>query len=164
LASVLLGSRARASNSKPERTPDPSSAQAGDRGRIRSLAGYVDLREFARTMPRTTSTTRSLSPKSTTMTETTRHHLLFGPYRTPIFHYGDTVICEMRGEVEIVGLSSGRIPWLIGKRNKRWALVLCGALADAVRRESAVAVMYWGGVTSQTVTVWRKLWPRRCSF
>jgi hypothetical protein len=34
------------------------------------------------------------------MTETTRHHLLFGPYQTPIFKYGDVVICELRGEVE----------------------------------------------------------------
>jgi hypothetical protein len=66
------------------------------------------------------------------------------------------VICDVRGEVEIVGLSGGRIPWLIGKRDQRRALVLCGALADAVRREAAIAVAYWWEVTGQTVTVWRK--------
>jgi hypothetical protein len=38
------------------------------------------------------------------------HRLLFGPYRTPVFKYGDVVICDMRGQVEIVGLSGGRIP------------------------------------------------------
>jgi hypothetical protein len=36
------------------------------------------------------------------------------------------------------------------------SLVLYGALADAVRRESAEAVAYWWGVTAQTVTAWRK--------
>jgi hypothetical protein len=29
-----------------------------------------------------------------------RHLLLFGPYRTPVFKYGDVVICEARGQVE----------------------------------------------------------------
>jgi hypothetical protein len=33
---------------------------------------------------------------------------------------------------------------------------VCGALADAVRRESAQAVAYWWGVTAQTVMRWRK--------
>jgi hypothetical protein len=26
-----------------------------------------------------------------------RHRLLFGPYRTPVFKYGDVVICDVRG-------------------------------------------------------------------
>jgi hypothetical protein len=66
-----------------------------------------------------------------------RHRLLFGPYRTPVFKYGDVVICESRGQVEIVGLSGGRIPWPVGKRGPAKALVLCGALAKAVRLEAA---------------------------
>jgi hypothetical protein len=53
--------------------------------------------------------------------------LLFGAYRTPVFKYGDVVICEARGQVEIVGLSGGRIPWPVGKRGSAKALVLCGA-------------------------------------
>jgi hypothetical protein len=77
--------------------------------------------------------------------------LLFGPYRTPVFKYGDVVICDVRGEVEIVG---GRIPWPVGKRGSAKALVLCGALARAVQLEAAVAVAYWWCVTAQTVTGW----------
>jgi hypothetical protein len=50
------------------------------------------------------------------MPDADRHRLLFGPYRTPIFNYGDVVICDVRGQVEIVGLSGGRIPWLVRKR------------------------------------------------
>jgi len=41
----------------------------------------------------------------------TRFVLLFGPYSTPQFRYGGIVQDEVRGEVEIVGLSDGRIPW-----------------------------------------------------
>src|SRR5262245_41595036 len=35
-------------------------------------------------------------------------------------------------------------------------LIVCGALADAVRRESNQAVCFLWGVTPQTVTKWRK--------
>jgi hypothetical protein len=74
------------------------------------------------------------------MPDADRHRLLFGPYRTPVFKYGDVVICDMRGQVEVVGLFGGRIPWLVGKRGSAKALVLCGALAKAVQLEAAVAV------------------------
>jgi len=36
---------------------------------------------------------------------------LLGKYRTPTFRYGQRVDDERRGEVRIVGLSSGHIPW-----------------------------------------------------
>jgi hypothetical protein len=90
-----------------------------------------------------------------------RHGLLFGPYRTPVFKYGDVVICDARGQVEIVGLSGGRISWSIGTRGRAKALVLCGALAKAVQLEAAVTVAYWWGVSPQTVTVWRRASRRR---
>jgi hypothetical protein len=69
-----------------------------------------------------------------------RHRLLFGPYRTPVFKYGDVVICDMRGQFEFVGLSCSRITWPVGKRGAAKALVLCGALAKPVQLEAAVAV------------------------
>ena len=56
-----------------------------------------------------------------------RCRLLFGPYRAPIFKYGDAVICDVRGQIEVVGLSGGRIPRPVGKRGSAKALVLCGA-------------------------------------
>jgi hypothetical protein len=83
--------------------------------------------------------------------------LLFGPYSTPRFRYGRKIDCEVRGEVIIVGLSDGRIPWPLGyvKGNSNRALIVYGALAKAVRTESAVAVCYWWGVTAQTISKWR---------
>jgi hypothetical protein len=66
------------------------------------------------------------------------------------------VICDMRGQVEIVGLSSCRIPWPVGMRGRATPLVLCGALAKAVRREATVAVAYWWGISARTVTLWRR--------
>src|SRR5262249_2365320 len=84
---------------------------------------------------------------------------LLGSYATPAFDYGDVVECARRGDVRIVGLSEAPIPWPIGQtlpKGRARALVLYGALARAVRRESAEAVAYHWGVTAQTVTAWRK--------
>lgn len=85
-----------------------------------------------------------------------RLKLLFGPYATPLFHYGDVVSCEIRGEVEIVGLTGALIPWPIGKRDRFKSIILYGPLIDAVRRESNQAVAHWWGVTSPTVSKWRR--------
>ena len=76
-----------------------------------------------------------------------RHQLLFGPYRTPRFRYGQVVTCELRGQVELVGLHEAPISWPIGRpvsgRGGAAALVLYGALNKSVRLESEAAVMYW---------------------
>ena len=83
---------------------------------------------------------------------------LLGSYETPLFENGDVVFCERLGEVEIVGLTNARIPWPTGKRYKtqKPAMILFDALAEAVRRESNIAVCHWWGVTPQTVWKWRK--------
>src|SRR3954447_21968886 len=87
------------------------------------------------------------------MTDDERFRLLFGPYTTPVFQYGDDGFCAMRGEVIVCGLTAARIPWIVGKRklkgSRARAIILCGALVDAVRRESAQAVAYWWGITAQ---------------
>lgn len=91
------------------------------------------------------------------MTNRDRFKLLFGPYRTPRFQFGDLAFCNVRGQVKIVGLTDARIPWPKGRTGKRSrAIVLYGVLAQAVRRESAQAVAYWWGVGQDTVCKWRK--------
>ena len=90
------------------------------------------------------------------MTDKDRFKLLFGPYKTPRFKYGDVVLCEIRGRVKIAGLTEAPIPWpkcRTGKRSR--AIILYGSLADAVRRESAQAVGFWWGVGTDTVWKWR---------
>src|ERR1019366_1111959 len=82
---------------------------------------------------------------------------LLGTYRTPRFKYGATVTCASRGQVQVVGLSNGRIAWPkchAGQRAR--AIILYGQLAEAVRRESAAAVAHWFGVGMFTVWTWRK--------
>jgi hypothetical protein len=85
---------------------------------------------------------------------------LLGEYVTPRFDYGDVVRCARRGDVRIVGLSEAPIPWPVGQtlpRGRGRALVLYGDLAEAVRRESAEAVMHFWGVKVNTVWLWRKV-------
>jgi hypothetical protein len=67
--------------------------------------------------------------------------------------------CEYRDcDVIVVGYSDGRIPWPIGRRKGTSArgLVVYGGLAEALRRESNLAVAHWWGVDYQTVSHWRK--------
>ena len=75
---------------------------------------------------------------------------------SPGEEYRKKVEDEWRGEVKIVGLSSGRIPWPMGKAGRNKSLVVYRGLAKAITRESIVAVAYWWGVTTQTVTKWRR--------
>ena len=74
-----------------------------------------------------------------------KHRLHFGPYRTPLFRLGQRVDDERRGQVRIVGVSDGRIPWPIGVARGSRSLVVYRGLARAVRREAAAAVMHWWG-------------------
>lgn len=93
------------------------------------------------------------------MTDVERHQLL-GRYQTPRFRYGDIVVCEIQGEVTIVGLTDARIPWPLGKRQgsrTRPLLVVYAGLAEAIRRESVSALSFWWGISDQTVTKWRHL-------
>jgi hypothetical protein len=82
---------------------------------------------------------------------------LLGRYRTPRFRYGRRVLCEVRGEVVITGMTDAPIPWPLGKRGRgRHSLVVYKGLAKAVRRESNQAVSHWWGVDPQTVSKWRR--------
>ena len=66
------------------------------------------------------------------------------------------MICEARGEVQIVGISDAKIPWPVGAVRGGKSPVLYKALVRAVRREAACAVMHWWGVTPWLVNKWRR--------
>jgi hypothetical protein len=80
-------------------------------------------------------------------------------YRTPTFRYGQVVGCARFGDVRIVKLSAGPIPWPIGQRVDRPAtkptMILYADLARAVRRESSLTVQRTFGVGPTSV------WQRR---
>ncbi|HEY1602813.1 MAG TPA: NUMOD3 domain-containing DNA-binding protein [Pirellulales bacterium] len=86
-----------------------------------------------------------------------RFRLRFGRYETPEFRYGARVTDAARGQVRIVGLSGGRIPWPIGKANGAKSLVLYKGLARALSRESGPAVCHWWGIAPCTVRNWKRL-------
>ncbi len=84
---------------------------------------------------------------------------LLGTYEAPLFAYGQTVRCAVRGAVVVVGLSAAPIPWPVGRPDRarpRNCLVVYGGLAAALRRESTLAVAHWWGVGENTVWRWRK--------
>jgi hypothetical protein len=90
------------------------------------------------------------------MNDRQRFKLLHGRYKPPRCRIGCKLFCELRGWVTVRGMSAGRIAWPRTKVKRAWAFILCGDLARAVRRESAIAICHWWGVTPQTLTVWRK--------
>jgi hypothetical protein len=92
------------------------------------------------------------------MRQSDRFKLRYGPYRTPRFRYGSVVKCRVRGDVIIVGITNGRIPWPMGRKPGRGSRgpVVYGDLLKALRQESGVAICHWWGVTGQTVSYWRK--------
>lgn len=69
---------------------------------------------------------------------------------------GAIVQCEVRGEVKIVGLSDGPIPWPIGKKGGAKSLVVYKDLAKALRNESCQAVGHWWGLSRAPISIWRK--------
>jgi hypothetical protein len=82
---------------------------------------------------------------------------LLGKYKTIRFRYGGKVLCEVRGEVTICGLSDAPIPWPLCTRGRgRRSLVVFKDLHKAILRESNQAICHWWGLTPQTVSKWRK--------
>lgn len=69
-----------------------------------------------------------------------RYRLYFGPYRTPPFRMGQKVQDEWRGQVVIVGVTEGKIPWPIGKQGRHKSFVVYRGLAKALRKESPTAI------------------------
>ena len=90
------------------------------------------------------------------MHDSVRYKLHFGPYRTPRFRYGQKVLCEVRGEVTICGTTAAPIAWPIGRIGPLKSLVVYRGLANAIRQESIQAVAHHWGITTQTVTKWRR--------
>jgi hypothetical protein len=95
------------------------------------------------------------------MTARERTKLLFGPYQVPRLKRGDQAVCLYRDtDVVILGMSSGCIPWPrcrpVGGHGTGHGLLIDEELARAIRNEAAAAVAYWWGVTTVTVTNWRR--------
>lgn len=85
--------------------------------------------------------------------------LHFGPYIAPAFRYGAKVVCEVRGDVRIIGLSDAPIPWPLGRsegQRGKAILVVFKGLAKAIRTESGVAVQYWFGMAACTASKYRQ--------
>src|SRR3954469_5164831 len=85
-----------------------------------------------------------------------RFLLPHGPYRPPRVHRGDRLFCEIRGTVVVGGYTDAPIPWPRVKKGGNPCLILCGDLVRAVRAASNVAIRHHFGVSSNTVTNWRK--------
>ena len=82
------------------------------------------------------------------------HKLIGGPYRPPRVRVGDSLFCDLHGEV-VMRAFTDRLRWpcalLYGQRSP----ILTGDLVRAVRTESAMAVAWWWEVSRNLVHRWR---------
>jgi hypothetical protein len=88
--------------------------------------------------------------------------LLFGPYQLPALAVGARTHCLVRDALVVVtSWSDARFSWpfcrTVGQRGGSAGLLVEDELARAIKSESALALMYWWGVTKWTVWNWRKL-------
>jgi hypothetical protein len=95
------------------------------------------------------------------MTDRDRVKLMFGPYKAPPLRRGDRAFCLLRDcDVVITSWTDARIPWprcrALDGTGGGSGLLLDEELARAVRHESAAAVMYWWGASSEAVKRWRR--------
>ena len=82
---------------------------------------------------------------------------MLGTYRTPRVRVGQTVECEVRGPVVVVSIADSPIQWPWGKRGRgRRSPVVYKGLAKALRDEMGTDICRAWGISSQTVTKWRK--------
>jgi transcriptional regulator with XRE-family HTH domain len=85
--------------------------------------------------------------------------LLFGPYQAPACEVGGKLYCKRwKKRVEVVGFTSSLISWpcCVVNRGGFQALILCGDLVKAVKRESELAVAHHFGATLPAVGRLRK--------
>jgi hypothetical protein len=82
--------------------------------------------------------------------------LQHAPYVTPVIVRGAIVCCGVRGLVKMVGMSDAKIPWPIGQRDGKQALIVYKGLARALKSESAEAVSAWWGVRVSVVKSWQR--------
>jgi len=76
-------------------------------------------------------------------------------YVTPVYASGARVECEVRGLVQIVGLSDGPLPWPIGELNGVRELIVYRGLAKALIVESPDAIAEMWGVPVTTARRWQ---------
>ena len=86
-----------------------------------------------------------------------RYKLLHGPYAAPRCHVGGVLSCQFRRRLrKVSGLTDAPVIWPFSQEHGPRSLILCGALIQAVRRESVSAVAAHWGVSRNTVWRWRK--------
>jgi hypothetical protein len=73
-----------------------------------------------------------------------------------VFAVGTVVECEVRGRVQIVGLSEAPIPWPIGEANGEGQLVVYKALSRAVRLETPAVVAASFGASMEEAEAWQQ--------
>lgn len=82
--------------------------------------------------------------------------LIAGPYQAPRCRVGDWLDDEILGAVEVMGWTEAPLSWPRIRRKGPAGPVMTAELARAVRTESAVAVAYWWGTSTDQVRRWRQ--------
>jgi hypothetical protein len=91
--------------------------------------------------------------------------LLSGPYNPPPCKVGDTLHCELFGDVKVAGFSKALQPWPMCKPTSSGSAgrpyhgrrpILCGDLVRAIVEESHRAVSYYWDAPMSLVAKWRE--------
>jgi len=93
------------------------------------------------------------------VTDEERYQLIGGPLLAPNLRRGDVVICFVRDcDCIVTGWTDGRVAWPKGRARGKGATgpIVTEDLARALAVESGIALCYWLGITSQTITKWKR--------
>jgi hypothetical protein len=86
----------------------------------------------------------------------TKPMLIGGPYRSPRFEIGSSLVCRLHGRVTVHSVSEAPARWPQRHQGSATVPVFTSELVRAVRTESSSAICYHWGVNRKTVTRWRR--------
>lgn len=85
--------------------------------------------------------------------------LVGGPYKPPAVAIGETLRCEVKGDLKVSGFTDAPIPWPTGRATGgrgQSSLVVRDDLARAIETESVAAVRHHFGASPSVVRRWRR--------
>jgi transposase len=126
--------------------------------RMEMLAKGMTYPEMAKALGRTAASISSwgLRAKRRFGIKPDNRELVLGPYGPPPIDEEGFLEDAIEGRVKVGKWSNAPVPWPCKDKPGQKSLVVCGGLIEALHNESASAVAYNFGVSTQTIAKWCK--------